>query len=230
MEEKRKDAIELLSGDHKHKLEYISEFTGLSVNAVKKLSQMLKLYNRVDDIKLKEYLMDLKHDALLYSRFKTKEELTRAIEYVLATTNNKKIPRAKLKLLLEDFTAGNVAIKDIAPDVLSLKDKLLKLVEQIGILETKYPKDILSKIGIVAKKDLGEDHPYYFVLKHKISGPAKNELIEKGHIIYDPKTYYYYIPKVSFILANIDKITFGDRYIKPSNLDKDIVLDYVKSL
>ena len=54
MEEKRKDAIELLSGDHKHKLEYISEFTGLSVNAVKKLSQMLKLYNRVDDIKLKE--------------------------------------------------------------------------------------------------------------------------------------------------------------------------------
>ena len=228
MKDRREDAIELLNNGKK--LKDISEFTGLSLNAVKKISQMLKLYNKVDDIKLKEYLVELKHDALLYSSFKTKDELTDAIEYVLVATDNKKIPRAKLKSLLERFASGKVTIQDNVSNTLSTKDKLLKLVEHIEYLENNYPEDVLNKIGIVNENDLGEDHLSYFVLKHKISGPTRAELLEKRVIVYDPKTFYYYIPKVILLLSFINEITFGDEFRKPCSIDKNIIMNYVENL
>ena len=137
----RDDVIDLIKKDWK--LKDISDFTGLPIDSIKKTSQMVKLYKRVADENLENYLKILKHDALLFSRFKVDSELSKAIKYVMEQTNGEKISRAKLRELLDNYSNTNNSI-DVGPEMM----KFNKLLEQIEYLVNKYSKDDLDFIGL----------------------------------------------------------------------------------
>lgn len=215
----RDDVIDLIKKDWK--LKDISDFTGLPIDSIKKTSQMVKLYKRVADENLENYLKILKHDALLFSRFKVDSELSKAIKYVMEQTNGEKISRAKLRELLDNYSNTNNSI-DVGPEMM----KFNKLLEQIEYLVNKYSKDDLDFIGLV--HDLDFEHPSFFVLKYKIPSDAKKQLELLGYLQYSEITYYNYILNPVGILVNLDKINFGDRYKKPLDLDINYVKYYIE--
>ena len=215
----RDDVIDLIKKDWK--LKDISDFTGLPIDSIKKTSQMVKLYKRVADENLENYLKILKHDALLFSRFKVDSELSKAIKYVMEQTNGEKISRAKLRELLDNYSNTNNSI-DVGPEMM----KFNKLLEQIEYLVNKYSKDDLDFIGLV--HDLDFEHPSFFVLKYKITSDAKKKLELLGYLQYSEFTYYSYILNPVGILVNLDKINFGDRYKKPLDLDINYVKYYIE--
>ncbi len=211
----RDRAIELIKEGVRFK--DISSQTDLSLNAVKKLSQMLKLYEKVDNVVLSEFLKDLKHDALLFNRFKTKETLVGAVKYVMSNVNCKP-SRAQLKSLLDGLGEESRQVE--------INDKYEVLLGQIKFLKEHYTEEDLDRIGLVANLD--GDHNTFFVLKYKIQKDVRDGLIQAGALVYDEKTYYYYAKAVVYILDNLSKISFGERHRKPLDLDPEIVIEYMK--
>lgn len=218
MSNKKEDATYLLKSGMR--LQKVADSTGMSLNAVKKLSQMLNLYDKVEDVELVNYLVNLKHDALLFNKVKDKDKLINTIKFVIATTNGNKVPRAELKNIIDNYLSD----KNIDVDA----SKYLELINRIEILEKNFSKEALDRIGLV--DDLSIDHPSYFILKYKPVRESKNELLNAGIIKYDETTYCYYILKVSLLLNNLDKVYFEERYKKPLDLDKDIVISYIENL
>lgn len=218
MSNKKEDATYLLKSGMR--LQKVADSTGMSLNAVKKLSQMLNLYDKVEDVELVNYLVNLKHDALLFNKVKDKDKLINTIKFVIATTNGNKVPRAELKNIIDNYLSD----KSIDIDT----SKYLELINRIEILEKNFSKEALDRIGLV--DDLSIDHHSYFILKYKPTRESKNELLKAGVIKYDEVTYCYYVLQVYMLLNNLDKIHFEERYKKPLDLDKDIVISYIENL
>lgn len=211
-------AISLLKSGMK--LQQVSISSNMSLNAVKKLSQMLNLYDKVGDEELVDYLVSLKHDALLFNKIKDKDELVSVIRYVMSKSGGHKVPRAKLKDMIDRFLENKTTNIDTS--------NFLELINRIELLEKNFSKEVLDKIGLV--DDLSVEHPSYFILKYKPTRESKDKLLNAGIIKYNETTYCYYVLKVSVLLNNLDKVDFEGRYKKPLDLDKDIVISYIENL
>lgn len=211
-------AISLLKSGMK--LQQVSISSNMSLNAVKKLSQMLNLYDKVGDEELVDYLVSLKHDALLFNKIKDKDELVSVIRYVMSKSGGHKVPRAKLKDMIDRCLENKTTNIDTS--------NFLELINRIELLEKNFSKEVLDKIGLV--DDLSVEHPSYFILKYKPSRESKDKLLNAGIIKYNETTYCYYVLKVSVLLNNLDKVDFEGRYKKPLDLDKDIVISYIENL
>lgn len=218
MNNKKEDATYLLKAGMR--LQQVADSTGLSLNAVKKLSQMLNLYDKVEDIELVNYLVNLKHDALVFNKIKDKDKLIGTIRFVMDTSNGKKVPRAELKSIIDNYLSNKTLDVDTS--------KYLELINRIELLERTFSKEALDRIGLV--DDLSIDHHSYFILKYRPTRESKNELLKAGIIKYDEVTYCYYVLQVYMLLNNLDKIHFEERYKKPLDLDKDIVISYIENL